>query len=98
MNFQEPISGLIERIVRAIERLGPQEPDAPDFAESEAFVWQAETQGFVPVADVNRLPLSLLKGIDASPAGFLPIMRCCGVRAAWAKALSSRRSMARSRA
>ncbi len=64
MNFQEPISGLIERIVRAIERLGPQEPDAPDFAESEAFVWQAETQGFVPVADVNRLPLSLLKGID----------------------------------
>src|SRR4026209_2549804 len=64
MNFQEPLSGLIERIARAIERLGPQEIDAPDFAESEAFVWQAVTQGFVPVADVNRLPLSLLKGID----------------------------------
>jgi len=64
MNFQEPISGLIERIARAIERLSPQGTDAPDFAESEAFVWQAETQGFVPVADVNRLPLSLLKGID----------------------------------
>jgi uncharacterized protein len=43
MNFQEPISGLIERIARAIERLGPQETDAPDFAESEAFVRQAET-------------------------------------------------------
>jgi predicted AAA+ superfamily ATPase len=64
MNFQEPLSGLIERIARAIERLGPQEIDASDFAESEAFVWQAETQGFVPVADVNRVPLSLLKGID----------------------------------
>jgi len=64
MNFQEPISELIERIARAIERLSPQGTDAPDFAESEAFVWQAETQGFVPVTDVNRLPLSLLKGID----------------------------------
>jgi uncharacterized protein len=64
MNFQEPLSGLIEQIARAIERLGPQEIDASDFAESEAFVWQAETQGFVPVADVNRVPLSLLKGID----------------------------------
>jgi len=63
MNFQEPLSGLIERIARAIERLGPRETEAPDF-EAGAFVWQAETQGFLPVADVNRLPLSLLKGID----------------------------------
>ena len=109
MNFQEPISGLIERIVRGIERLGPQEPDAPDFAESEAFVWQAETQGFVPVADVNRLPLSLLKGIDRMRDALLENTErfARGLPAnnallwgapAWAKALSSRRSMARSRA
>ena len=64
MNFQEPISGLMERIAWAIERLGPQDADAPDFAASDAFVWQAEIQGFLPVADVNRVPLSLLKGID----------------------------------
>jgi uncharacterized protein len=64
MNFQEPLSGLIERIARAIERLGPRETEAPDFAGHDAFVWQAETQGFLPVADVNRLPLPLLKGID----------------------------------
>ncbi len=63
MNFQEPLSGLIERIARAIERLGPRETEAPDF-EAGAFVWQAETQGFLPVADVNRVPLPLLKGID----------------------------------
>jgi predicted AAA+ superfamily ATPase len=64
MNFQEPLSGLIERIARAIERLSPRETEAPDFTASNAFVWQAEAQGFVPVADVNRVPLSLLKGID----------------------------------
>jgi uncharacterized protein len=64
MNFQEPLSGLIERIARAIERLGPEKAEAPDFEAGDAFVWQAETQAFLPVADVNRVPLPLLKGID----------------------------------
>jgi predicted AAA+ superfamily ATPase len=64
MNFQEPLSGLIERIARAIERLGPDKVEAPDFEAGDAFVWQAETQAFLPVADVNRVPLPLLKGID----------------------------------
>ena len=64
MNFQEPLSGLFERIARAIERLGPREPESPDFEAAEAFVWQAETQAFLPIKDVNRVELSLLKGID----------------------------------
>ena len=64
MNFQEPISGLIERIARALERLGPRELELPDFAGSDAFVWHAETETFLPVVAVNRVPLSLLKGID----------------------------------
>jgi predicted AAA+ superfamily ATPase len=64
MNFQEPLSGLFERIARAIERLGPREPDTPDFEAGDAFVWQAETEGFLLVKDVNRVPLSFLKGID----------------------------------
>jgi predicted AAA+ superfamily ATPase len=66
MNFQEPLSGFFERIVRAIERLGPPEPDLPDFEAAEAFVWQAEGEGFLPVKGVNRVPLSLLKGIDGA--------------------------------
>jgi predicted AAA+ superfamily ATPase len=64
MNFQEPLSGLFERIARAIERLGPREPEPPDFAGGDAFVWQAEAQGFLTVTEVNRVELSLLKGID----------------------------------
>lgn len=67
MNFQEPLSGLFERIARAIERLGPREPERPDFAAGDAFVWQAETQSLLTVRTVNRVPLSLLKGIDAAP-------------------------------
>lgn len=64
MNFQEPLSGLFERIARAIERLGPRMPTRPDFDAAQAFVWQAETAAFLPVAEVNCVPLALLKGID----------------------------------
>jgi predicted AAA+ superfamily ATPase len=64
MNFQEPLSGLFERIARAIERLAPRAVPPPDFEAAEAFVWQAETEAFLPVTAVNCLPLALLKGID----------------------------------
>jgi predicted AAA+ superfamily ATPase len=66
MNFQEPLSGLFERIARAIERLGPRMPPRPDFDAADAFVWQAETGTFQPVKEINRLTLPLLKGIDAA--------------------------------
>ncbi|MGC2409697.1 MAG: ATP-binding protein [Methyloceanibacter sp.] len=64
MNFQEPIGGLIERIARALERLAPLPPRKPDFDRAEGFIWQAVPEAFLPVIDVNRVPLSLLKGID----------------------------------
>jgi predicted AAA+ superfamily ATPase len=64
MNFQEPIGGLIERIARALERLAPLPPRKPDFNRAHAFIWQAEPEVFLPVTNVNRLPLPLLKGID----------------------------------
>jgi predicted AAA+ superfamily ATPase len=64
MNFQEPLSGILERIASALERLGPGRPGRPDFAAAEAFVWQPESGSFEPITDVNRVKLSLLKGID----------------------------------
>lgn len=53
---------LLERIAAALERLAPPPPRAPDFAGAEAFVWRARGE-FSPVADVNRVDLSLLEGI-----------------------------------
>jgi uncharacterized protein len=64
MNVQEPIGGLVERIARALERLTPAPPRKPDFDRAQAFVWQAEPEALLPVANVNRVPLPLLKGID----------------------------------
>ena len=64
MKFQEPISGLIERMALALEPLSPIRPQSPDFEGADAFVFQAENEAFTPIKDVNRVPLGLLKGID----------------------------------
>ncbi len=64
MNFEEPFTGLFHRVAAALERLAPPPPPRPDFEAAEAFVWQTNPEGFVPVETVNRVPLGLLKGID----------------------------------
>ncbi|MBD3787180.1 MAG: ATP-binding protein [Sphingomonadales bacterium] len=52
------------RIAAALERLAPAPAPAPDFAAAEAFVWATAPDRLVPVAQVNRVDLALLKGID----------------------------------
>lgn len=64
MNFQEPISGVLERIAQVLERLAPRPPAAPDFSRAGAFLFEAETGVFDPVPAVNYVPLELLKGVD----------------------------------
>jgi predicted AAA+ superfamily ATPase len=64
MNFQEPLSGVLDRIARALERLAPRPAPKPNFNGSDAFVWQSETGAFLPVTSVNRVDLDLLQGID----------------------------------
>ena len=60
-NFSEET---LRRIAHALERLAPPSAPAPDFEAAEAFIWQSCPGAFQPVAEVNRLPLALLKGID----------------------------------
>jgi predicted AAA+ superfamily ATPase len=55
---------LLRRIAEALERLAPPPPPTPDFAAAEAFVWHPEKRNFAPVRRVNRVEMSLLKGID----------------------------------
>jgi hypothetical protein len=54
----------IARIAEAIERLAPPSATAPDFAAADAFVWHPQDGRLTPVARVNRVEMSLLKGID----------------------------------
>src|SRR5262245_66512974 len=57
-------SNAAERTAAALERLAPPIPAALDFAAADAFVWHPEGQRLTPVAHVNRVDMSLLKGID----------------------------------
>jgi len=61
---------LLERIADALDRLSPPEAPVPAFNSADAFVWHADALSFEPVPEVNRVPLSLLKGIDRT-AGIL---------------------------
>ena len=54
----------VERIAAALERLAPPAPYAPDFAAAEAFVWHPDGRRLSAVRRVNRVEMSLLKGID----------------------------------
>ncbi len=54
----------LERIAAALERLAPAPAPAPDFQAADGFVWQPEPGVFQPIAQINRVPLGLLKGID----------------------------------
>jgi uncharacterized protein len=54
----------IERIAAAVERMAQPLAGAPDFGEADAFVWHPQSARLSPVARVNRVEMSLLKGID----------------------------------
>jgi predicted AAA+ superfamily ATPase len=58
------LAEMLKRIAAALERLAPRAPATPDFAAADAFVWHPEGRRLTPVARVNRVPMSLLKGID----------------------------------
>jgi uncharacterized protein len=54
----------LERIAAALERLAPAGPATPGFAAADAFSWHPDGRALVPVPRVNRVEMSLLKGID----------------------------------
>jgi predicted AAA+ superfamily ATPase len=55
---------VLARIADAIERLAPQRAPVPDLAGADAFIWQPDGRRLAPVKHVNRVEMSLLKGID----------------------------------
>jgi len=58
------LSTLLTRIASALERLAPARQANPPLDAAEAFVWRAEDERLVPVEQINRLDLTLLKGIE----------------------------------
>ncbi len=60
MSMSDPL----ERIAAALERLRPAPAEAPNWDEASAFVWHADPDRLEPVANVNRVDLDLLLGIN----------------------------------
>ncbi|MBE1284817.1 MAG: DUF815 domain-containing protein [Rhodobacteraceae bacterium] len=56
----------LKRIAEALERMAPAPLAAPDFAAAPAFVWHVDPDRLEPVAEVNRVDLDLLVGINRS--------------------------------
>jgi len=55
---------LLQRIATALERLAPPPEEKTDFSAAEAFVWYPEARTLSAVQRINRVEMSLLKGID----------------------------------
>jgi uncharacterized protein len=58
------LGATVHRIAEALERLAPPSPPPPDFNAADAFIWHADEGRLAPVARVNRVEMSLLRGID----------------------------------
>ena len=55
---------VLERIATALERLAPRAEALPDFSDADAYVWHPDGRRLAAVARVNRVEMSLLKGIE----------------------------------
>ena len=60
----DDLTDTLRRIAEALERLSPRVQAAPDLAVADAFVWHPDGKRLVPVPKVNRVDMSLLRGID----------------------------------
>jgi uncharacterized protein len=54
----------LARLSAAVERLAPKPPAPFDITGADAFVWQADAGQLLPVANVNRVDVGLLVGIE----------------------------------
>ncbi|WP_295312041.1 ATP-binding protein [Roseobacter sp.] len=56
----------MDRIAAALERMAPAPLAAPDFSSASAFVWHVGPDRLEPVAQVSRIDIDLLVGVDRS--------------------------------
>ena len=61
---EKDLKPLLERIAGALERLAPPVNTGGDIEVGDAFIWNSKEAILEPVAKVQRIDLSLLKGID----------------------------------
>jgi len=60
----DDLTDTLRRIAEALERLSPRVQAVPDLTAADAFIWHPDGKRLMPVPKVNRVDMSLLRGID----------------------------------
>ena len=60
----ESLEQKLDRLIAAVSALTPAEPTPTDLSVADCFVWSAEKGVLEPVHRVNRVDMSLIRGID----------------------------------
>jgi predicted AAA+ superfamily ATPase len=58
------LTGVLTRIAEALERLAPPAPQALSLADADAFIWQPNPGRLAAVAEVSRVDIGLLQGVE----------------------------------
>ncbi len=61
---EPPLDSALRRIADALERLAPPPVESARLDAADAYIWHPEGDRLQPVTDVNRIDLSLIRGVD----------------------------------
>tara|TARA_B100000902_G_scaffold349782_1_gene358601 strand:- start:78 stop:944 length:867 start_codon:yes stop_codon:yes gene_type:complete len=64
MMFDNNTNSILERIANALERLAPPDKKINNLDHSEGFIFESKSGLIRPVENINRIPISLLQGIE----------------------------------
>ena len=64
MMVDNNMNSVLERIANALERLAPPDKKINNLDQSEGFIFESKSGLIRPVENINRIPISLLKGIN----------------------------------
>ena len=62
--FDNNTNSILERIANALERLAPPDKKINNLDHSEGFIFESKSGLIRPVENINRIPISLLQGIE----------------------------------
>lgn len=64
MTTENLLNQKLDRLIEALERIAPPKPTIPDLDAADCFVWSPERLTLDPVEKVNRIDISLIRGVD----------------------------------
>ncbi len=60
----ELLTDKLDRLIAVLERMAPPKPQPVDLDAADCFVWNPDRLAFDPVNKVNRVDISLIRGVD----------------------------------